>query len=137
MSMSSEHQSIWITAYSACLHDARAERDALRDELNIVVKQLLETQELLAIYQDLAANEVVNNAKKTVTTEQNAKTDYVLERLNDWHIDIVRHNVDWGRLVIDAIDNIEHLQQQLEVYKDLYAGAAVEAAEHKMRWYPG
>lgn len=65
-------------------------------------------------------------------------TDNVLERLNDWHIDIVKHDVDWGRLVIDAKDEIERLQKELEVYKDLYAGAAVEAAEaNKKRWYPG
>ena len=53
-------------------------------------------------------------------------TDNVLERLNDWHIDIVKHDVDWGRLVIDAKDEIERLQKELEIYKDLYAAEAVK-----------
>ena len=47
--------------------------------------------------------------------------DDVLERLNDWHIDILHHNIDWGRLVLDAINELENLQKQLEIYKDLYA----------------
>ena len=41
----------------------------------------------------------------------------VLERLNDWHIDILKHNVDWGRLVLDAIETIERLEKESERFK--------------------
>ena len=41
----------------------------------------------------------------------------VLERLNDWHIDILKHNVDWGRLVLDAMETIERLKKELEKSK--------------------
>jgi hypothetical protein len=38
--------------------------------------------------------------------------DDLLERLNDWHIDILKHDIDWGRMVVDAIEVIEELQNK-------------------------
>jgi hypothetical protein len=64
MDMSNEEQTIWLTAYSSCLHDARAERDALREELNIVINQLTDTQILVDIYKDLYAAATLDTALK-------------------------------------------------------------------------
>ncbi len=36
--------------------------------------------------------------------------DNVLGDLHDYHLDILKVNVDWGRLVLDAIEEIERQQ---------------------------
>jgi hypothetical protein len=44
--------------------------------------------------------------------------DDVLGRLNEWHIDIVKHDIDWGRMVIDAIEVIEQLRDKLNRWEN-------------------
>lgn len=33
----------------------------------------------------------------------------VLARLHDYHIDILKHDIDWGQLILDAINIIHEL----------------------------
>lgn len=40
--------------------------------------------------------------------------DNVLGDLHDYHLEILKTNVDWGRLVLDAIEEIERLRKALD-----------------------
>ena len=41
----------------------------------------------------------------------------VLGYLHDYHLEILKSNVDWGRLVLDAIDEIKRLQHEVAYLK--------------------
>ena len=43
--------------------------------------------------------------------------DNVLGDLHDYHKEVLEHNIDWGRLVLDAIEEIERLERIVQAAK--------------------